>query len=41
MYNAVFVHSGKSLEQRIKVYLDFMMAHRMIESLFTISYKIA
>ena len=41
MYNAMFVHCGQSLEQRPKVYPDFIMAHRMIESLLAISYRTA
>ena len=41
MYNAVFVHPGKSLEKRSKVYLDIIMAHGMIERLLAISYRIA
>lgn len=39
MYNAMFVHCGKSLEQRPKVYPDFIVAHRMIEGLLAISYR--
>ena len=41
MYNPMFVHCGKSFEQRPKVYLDFMMVHRVIEGLCRISYQIA
>ena len=41
MYNPMFVHRGKSFEQRPKVYLDFMMVHRMIEGLRMISYQTA
>lgn len=41
MYDALFVHCGKSLKQRPKVYLDFIVAHRMIEGLVAISYRTA
>lgn len=33
MYYAMFVHCGKGLEQRPKIHLNVMMAHRMIEGL--------
>lgn len=41
MNNSMFVHCGKGLKQRPKVYLDFIMAHRMIEGLLAISYRTA
>lgn len=41
MYNAMFVHCGKSLEQRPKVYPDITMAHRMIKGLLSISSRTA
>ena len=37
MYDPIFVHCGKSLEQRPKVYPDLVMVHRMIEGLLGIS----
>lgn len=41
MYNAMLVHCCKSLEQRPKVYPDFIVVHRMIEGLLAISYRTA
>ena len=41
MYDTLFVHSGKSLEQRPKIYLDVMLSHGMVEGLLTISHKTA